>query len=304
MKPTLLILAAGMGSRYGGLKQIDPMGPAGETVMDFSVFDAIRAGFGKVVFVIRRDFEEQFKTQVGARFADQIPVEYAYQAIDDLPAGFSVPEGRTKPWGTTHAMLAAESAVHEPCVMINADDFYGRDAFARIATYLQQTPAMRDGRNQYCMVGFRLGNTVSDHGSVARGVCAVSAQGNLTSVTEMTKIFKTTSGAENREEGAPVVALTGEEPVSMNFWGFTPDIFPQLRASFVEFLHAHGGEQKSECYVPKVVDDLIKAGRADVHVLPTTSKWFGVTYPEDKQTVVESIKALSDSGEYPSPLWS
>jgi dTDP-glucose pyrophosphorylase len=304
MKPTLLILAAGMGSRYGGLKQIDPMGPAGETVMDFSVFDAIRAGFGKVVFVIRRDFEQQFKEQVGARFESRIPVEYAYQAIDDLPEGFSVPEGRTKPWGTTHAMLAAADLIKEPCVMINADDFYGKEAYQVIAQHLQTAPAVVAGRNQYCMVGFRLGNTLSEHGSVARGVCKVDAAGSLITVTEMTKIFKTADGAENREEGQPLVPLTGDEPVSMNFWGFTPDIFPQLREAFVEFLKTSGQEQKSECYVPKVVDDLIRAGRADVKVLPTASKWFGVTYPEDKQTVVDSIKGLSDSGDYPSPLWA
>jgi dTDP-glucose pyrophosphorylase len=301
MKPTLLILAAGMGSRYGGLKQIDPMGPAGETVMDFSVFDAIRAGFGKVVFVIRRDFEEQFKQQVGAKFEGRIPVEYAYQAIDDLPGGFTVPAGRTKPWGTSHAMLAAESLIHEPCVMINADDFYGQDAFAVIAQHLQSlTPTT--GTNQYCMVGFKLSNTLSDHGSVARGVCKVNADGKLSSVTEMTKIFKTEAGAENREEGSPVVPLTGDEAVSMNFWGFTPDFFAHLRNAFVEFLKIRGHEEKSECYVPFVVDSLIQEGKAEVQVLPTTSKWFGVTYPEDKATVVASIKALSDNGDYPSPL--
>lgn len=303
MKPTLLILAAGMGSRYGGLKQIDPMGPAGETVMDYSVFDAIRAGFGKVVFVIRRDFEEQFKAQVGAKFAGKITVEYGFQALDDLPEGFTVPEGRTKPWGTTQAMLAAADLIHEPCVMINADDFYGQDAFASIAKHLTSAPAMVEGRNQYCMVGFRLNNTLSDHGSVARGVCKVDAAGHLTSVKEMTKIFRTAEGAENREEGAEVVKLTGEEPVSMNFWGFTPEIFPELREAFVAFLKEHGQEQKSECYVPAVVDALIKAGRADVKVLPTTSKWFGVTYPEDKQTVVDSIRTLTEQGDYPSPLW-
>ncbi len=304
MKPTLLILAAGMGSRYGGLKQIDPMGPAGETVMDFSVFDAIRAGFGKVVFVIRRDFEDQFKAQVGAKFEGKIPVEYGFQSIDDLPEGFTVPEGRTKPWGTTQAMLAAADLIHEPCVMINADDFYGQDAFASIAKHLATASALAEGKSQYCMVGFKLSNTLSEHGSVARGVCKVDGHGLLTSVTEMTKIFKTTEGAENREEGAEVVKLTGSEPVSMNFWGFTPDFFDHLRAAFVEFLKEHGHEQKSECYVPFVVDHLIKTGRADVKVLPTTSKWFGVTYPEDKQTVVDSIKDLTVKGSYPSPLWS
>lgn len=303
MKPTLLILAAGMGSRYGGLKQIDPMGPNGETVLDYSVFDALRGGFGKVVFVIRRDFEDVFRQQVGAKFDTKIPVEYAFQDLNDLPAGFSVPEGRTKPWGTTHAMLAAESLIKEPCVMINADDFYGRDAFAAIAAHLT-SPPVASARSQYCMVGFRLSNTLSEHGSVARGVCTVDEKGLLTSVTEMTKIFKTDSGAENREVDGAYVPLTGNEPVSMNFWGFTPEIFPQLRQAFVEFLNKAGHEEKSECYVPAVVDAMIRTGMADVRVLPTSSKWFGVTYPEDKQDVVASIKQLSDAGDYPAPLWS
>ncbi len=304
MKPTLLILAAGMGSRYGGLKQIDPMGPNGETVLDYSVFDALRAGFGKVVFVIRRDFEDVFKQQVGAKFDQRIPVEYAFQDMTDLPEGFTVPEGRTKPWGTTHAMLAAESLIKEPCVMINADDFYGRDAFASIANHLQSAAAEAHGKQQYCMVGFKLSNTLSEHGSVARGVCTANEAGLLTSVTEMTKIFKTDSGAENREVEGAYVPLTGNEPVSMNFWGFTPAVFPQLRAAFVTFLEKEGKEQKSECYVPKVVDVLIREGKADVAVLPTTSKWFGVTYPEDKKDVVASIQKLVDAGEYPAPLWS
>lgn len=303
MKPTLLILAAGMGSRYGGLKQIDPMGPNGETVLDYSVFDALRAGFGKVVFVIRRDFEEVFRQQVGAKFDTKIQVEYAFQDLNDLPAGFSVPEGRTKPWGTTHAMLSAEALVKEPCVMINADDFYGRDAFATIAKHLTSPPSAAT-RSQYCMVGFQLRNTLSEHGSVARGVCTVDENGLLTSVTEMTKIFKTDTGAENREVEGAYVPLTGHESVSMNFWGFTPEIFPELRQVFVEFLNEHGNEQKSECYVPTVVNGLIRTGMADVAVLPTSSTWFGVTYPEDKQDVVASIQRLSAAGEYPSPLWA
>jgi choline kinase len=303
MKPTLLILAAGMGSRYGGLKQIDPMGPHGETVLDYSVFDAIRAGFGKVVFVIRRDFEGVFRQQVGAKFDQKIAVEYAFQDLNDLPAGFSVPEGRTKPWGTSHAMLAAESVVHEPCVMINADDFYGRDAFASIANHLS-TAAPANGKSQYCMVGFKLSNTLSEHGSVARGVCKVDDQGLLSSVTEMTKIFKTDTGAENREVEGAYIPLTGNEPVSMNFWGFTPDFFGHLRVAFVEFLQENGTSLTKECYVPKVVDDMIQANSADVRVLPTTSKWFGVTYPDDKPIVVGSIKSLVDAGEYPGPLWA
>ena len=291
-----------MGSRYGGLKQLDGMGPAGEVVLDYSVFDAIRAGFGKVVFVIRRDFEEQFRTQVGRRFENEIKVEYAFQDLNDLPAGFAVPAGRSKPWGTAHAVLAAEGVVHEPFLMINADDFYGRDAFAKIATDLRQ-PREDDGKSHYSMVGFYLKNTLSEHGSVARGVCTRDASGMLASVTEMTKIFKTPGGAENRETSDAPVKLTGDEVVSMNFFGFTPDIFGHLRAAFTQFLRDTGPDEKSECYVPKEVDALIQAGKADVRVLESTGKWFGVTYPEDTAEVVAAIKALADAGEYPSPRW-
>lgn len=302
-QPTLLILAAGMGSRYGGLKQLDPMGPNGETVLDYSVFDALRAGFGKVVFVIRRDFEDEFKTKVGSKFAHKVKVEYAFQSLTDLPAGFSVPEGRVKPWGTTHAVLAAEQVVHEPFAMINADDFYGHDAFAKLAADLRKPRPAGAAVKNYSMVGFQLKNTLSEHGSVARGVCT-SKGGKLASVTEMTKIFKTPTGARNEEDPAHPVELTGNELVSMNFWGFTTELFPQLREAFVEFLKEHGNDPKSECYVPKVADALIKAGKAEVEVLETTSSWFGVTYPEDKAVVVSSIKKLTDAGEYPAPLWS
>jgi hypothetical protein len=291
-----------MGSRYGGLKQLDAMGPSGEVVLDYSVFDAVRAGFGKVVFVIRRDFEEQFRTQVGARFGNRIQVDYAFQDINDLPAGFTVPEGRTKPWGTAHAVLAAEKVVHEPFLMINADDFYGRDAFAKMAANLT-APRPDDGIDHYSMVGYYLKNTLSDHGSVARGVCTRDAGGMLASITEMTKIFKTPTGAENRET-EPALPLTGEEVVSMNFFGFTPGLFGHLRTAFTEFLKVNGTDLKAECYAPKVVDDLIKAGRADVKVLESNDSWFGVTYPEDKADVVASIRALVASGAYPQNLWA
>jgi NDP-sugar pyrophosphorylase family protein len=302
MKPTLLILAAGMGSRYGGLKQLDGMGPSGEVVMDYSVFDAIRAGFGKVVFVIRRDFEEQFKTQLGSRFEGHIQVEYAFQDLHDLPEGFTLPEGRTKPWGTAHAMLAAASVVHEPCLMINADDFYGQDAFRIIAEDLIK-PRSNDGKAHYSMAGFLLKNTLSEHGSVARGICTTDDKGMLSSLTEMTKIFRTENGAENREVPDAPVMLTGNEPVSMNFFGFTPDFFGALKSAFTEFLKEKGTSLTAECYVPSVVNDLIRDGKADVRVIETSGKWFGVTYPEDKEEVVGSIKALVDAGEYPSPLW-
>lgn len=300
-QPTLLILAAGMGSRYGGLKQVDPMGPHGETVLDYSVFDGKRAGFGKVVFVIRRDFEDEFKSKVGSRFDRHIPVEYAYQALDDLPRPFTVPAGRVKPWGTTHAVLAAEKQVREPFAMINADDFYGHDAFVKLAANLVK-PRPRDGIGHYSMVGFQLRNTLSDHGSVARGVCT-GKNGKLESVTEMTKIVKTANGARNEEDPAHPVELTGHELVSMNFFGFTPELFPQLRDEFEKFLRASAQDPKAECYIPKVVDILIRDRKAEVEVLETSGSWFGVTYPEDKAVVVSSIKKLADAGEYPAPLW-
>lgn len=300
-EPTLLILAAGMGSRYGGLKQVDPMGPHGEAVLDYSVFDAKRSGYGKVVFVIRRDFEDEFKAKVGGRFDRHIQVEYAFQSLDDLPAGFTVPEGRLKPWGTTHAVLAAEKAIREPFAMINADDFYGRDAFAKLAENLRK-PRANDGIGHWSMVGFQLKNTLSEHGSVARGVCT-SRNGKLASVTEMTKIVKTATGARNEEAPARPVELTGNELVSMNFFGFMPDLFPHLHAEFEKFLRSSIGDLKSECYIPKVVDTLIRDGKADVEVLETSGSWFGVTYPEDKPIVVASIKKLVDAGEYPAPLW-
>lgn len=302
MKPTLLILAAGMGSRYGGLKQLDAMGPSGEVVLDYSVYDAIRAGFGKVVFVIRRDFEELFRSQIGSKFEGRIAVEYAFQDLNDLPEGFSVPEGRTKPWGTAHALLSAANVVNEPFLMINADDFYGQDAYKKIAADLVQ-PRPNDGKSHWSMVGFYLKNTLSDHGSVSRGVCTRDANGMLTTVLEMTKIFKHGNAAENREVEGAYVPLTGDEVVSMNFFGFTPDIFPHLRKAFVSFLEKRGTELKSECYVPAEVDALIHSGKAEVRVLETTGKWFGVTYPEDKAEVVASIRKLIDAGEYPQSLW-
>ncbi len=291
-----------MGSRYGSLKQLDAMGPSGEVVLDYSVYDAIRAGFGKVVFVIRRDFEELFRSQIGSKFEGRIAVEYAFQEINDLPAGFSVPEGRTKPWGTAHALLSAANVVKEPFLMINADDFYGQDAYKKIAHDLVQ-PRPADGKSHWSMVGFYLKNTLSDHGSVSRGVCTRDAKGMLSTVLEMTKIYKHGNGAENREVEDAHVSLTGDEVVSMNFFGFTPDIFPHLREAFVNFLGKRGAELKSECYVPAEVDALIKVGKAEVRVLETTGKWFGVTYPEDKTEVVASIRKLIDAGEYPQSLW-
>ncbi len=297
VKPTLLVLAAGMGSRYGGLKQIDPVGPSGETIIDYSVFDALRAGFGKLVFVIRRDLEQQFKELVGARFEQRLPVDYAFQELDNLPVGFTVPAGRTKPWGTAHAILMGDDAVEEPFAAINADDFYGAQSFQLLAKHLQS------GSPDYAMVGFILRNTLSEHGSVARGVCQVGAGGYLQTVTELTKLEPAGSGARNTGPDGQITQLTGDEAVSLNMWGFTPAVFPQLRQRFREFLERRGADPKAECYIPSVVAELIEAGEARVKVLRTKDAWVGVTYREDRPQVVESIRRLVARGEYPSRLW-
>ncbi len=301
MKPTLLVLAAGMGSRYGGLKQIDPMGPSGETILDYSVFDALRAGFGKVVFIIRPDFEQDFRERIAAKFAGKIDVGFAFQTIDQLPSGFSVPVGREKPWGTTHAILCARDAVDTPFAVINADDFYGRDSYAKLGHYLA---ALSNASTAYAMVGFTLKNTLSEHGTVARGVCQTNVAGNLTDIQELTKITKLTHGAEHRGDDGKVVALTGEEPVSMNMWGFTPAIFPQLEADFRAFLTTQGSEMKSEAYIPMSVGSLIRANLATCQVLRSDSTWFGVTYREDKPIVQASIAQQVSSGAYPPSLWA
>ncbi len=301
MKPTLVILAAGMGSRYGGLKQVDPVGPSGETIMDYSVFDALRAGFGRVVFVIRRDFEEVFRSTIGAKYAGVIAVDYAFQAAEDLPPGFTVPEARAKPWGTAHAIRAARGAVDTPFAAINADDFYGRDAFRRLGAFL--THVRSDAKPRFAMVGYRLDQTLSENGSVARGVCQVGADGLLVTVTEMTRLVRVPGGAENREQPDAPVALTGAERVSMNLWGFTPALFGALEARFPAWLQAHADNPKAEWYIPFVVDEMVGEGAAEVEVLPTESAWFGVTYREDKPQVVAAIRALVDAGEYPLKLW-
>lgn len=295
---TIVVLAAGMGSRYGGLKQVDPVGPNGEAILDYSVYDAMRAGFDKVVFVIRRDFEQIFKEKIGSKYADKIKVEYAFQEKADLPEGFTLSPDREKPWGTAHAIRAARNVVKEPFAAINADDFYGRDAFARLGAFLDKVPAGGD-KLHFAMVGFQLDKTLSENGSVARGICHVE-DGKLTSVVEMTKIVKTASGAENREDPAAPVQLTGKERVSMNLWGFTPQLFDALEARFPTWLKAHEGQPKAEWYIPFVVDELIHEGKADVEVLPTDSSWFGVTYREDKPHVVAAIRQLVANGEYPS----
>lgn len=297
-KPTLLVMAAGMGSRYGGLKQIDPVGPNGETIIDYSIYDALRGGFGKLVFVIRHDIEAQFKEIVGARFEKRIPVEYVFQELTTLPPGFTVPPGRTKPWGTTQAILMAAEVVREPFAAINADDFYGAQSFQLLAQQLSS------GSPDYAMVGFILRNTLSDFGSVARGVCQVGDDGLLQTVTELTKIERAGNGAQNTNPTGQVTRLTGDEAVSMNMWGFTPAIFPQLQTHFTAFLKKSGQELKAESYIPSVVNELIVAGQARVKVLRTHDSWFGVTYREDRPRVVESIRQLIARGDYPEALWS
>jgi hypothetical protein len=296
--PTLLVMAAGMGSRYGGLKQIDPVGPAGETIIDYSIYDALRAGFGKLVFVIRKDIEQAFKESVGARFEKRAPVEYVYQELDKLPRGFSVPAGRTKPWGTTQAVLMAADAIREPFAVINADDFYGAESYRVLAEHL------KSGSPDYAMVGFILRNTLSEFGSVARGVCRVGAQGYLEGVQELTNIERDGEHAKNTDPAGNVTKLTGDEAVSMNMWGFTPAIFPQLRTVFHEFLKRSGTELKTESYVPSAVNELIAAGQARVKMLRSPDSWFGVTYREDRPRVVDSIRMLVDAGKYPPSLWS
>lgn len=302
MQPTLLVLAAGMGSRYGGLKQMDPMGPDGETVLDYSVFDAIRADFGKVVFIIREDFAEAFKQGVGGRFADRIEVGYAFQRLDDLPAGFALPPSRTKPWGTAHAIHAARDQVAEPFAVVNADDFYGRDAYQRAAAFLTD-PLPADGTAHYAVVGYPLKNTLSDHGEVNRGICETDSRGLLTGVEEYVAIGREPDGAV-RGTGLDRSRRVLDEnaPVSMNFWAFTPDFFALLEEEFTAFLRSSGSAPTSECYIPSAIDSLIRAGKADCRVLDTTSRWFGVTYPADKPHVVATIERLIAAGDYPAPL--
>ncbi len=299
-KPTLLVLAAGIGSRYGGLKQIDPMGPNGETVLDYSIYDAIRAGFGRVLFIIREDFQEAFKEGVGARFAGRIDVDYAFQKLEDLPTAFSVPAGRTKPWGTAHAIWAARHLVNEPFAVINADDFYGQNAYVCAADFFGAMPSINSIAH-YALIGYPLINTLSDHGDVNRGICTQAPGGLLTGVEEYVKIQRENDGVVRGNTLAGIRNAVNEHtPVSMNFWLFTACFFEHLELDFIQFLNHYGQLEKSEYYIPSVVDTLIHNGKADCRIITTTSQWFGITYPEDKPNVVESIQKLIASGEYPS----
>lgn len=298
MQPSLLILAAGMGSRYGGLKQIDPVGPSGETLMDYSVYDALRAGFGKLIFVIRRDIERAFRETVGRRFEERVAVDYVFQELDQVPSDFPIPPNRTKPWGTGHALLAGAPAVKEPFAAINADDLYGAESFRLLAEHL------RSPGQDYAMVGFILRNTLSEFGSVARGVCGVDSEEVLQSVVELTRIEKHGSGAQYTDPAGQTHVLTGDETVSLNMWGFHPSIFEHLRQQFEGFLHNHGREPKAEFYVPSVVNALVSEGQARVKVLRTPDSWFGITYRADREAVMVGIRNLVARGAYPEKLWS
>uniref|UniRef100_UPI004028C14A nucleotidyltransferase n=1 Tax=Phocaeicola coprocola TaxID=310298 RepID=UPI004028C14A len=301
MKPTLFVLAAGMGSRYGGLKQLDGLGPNGETIMDYSIFDAIRGGFGKIVFVIRKDFEEDFRKKIISKYENHIPVEVVFQSIDKLPEGFTCPAERVKPWGTNHAVLMGKEVIREPFAVINADDFYGRDSFAVIGKFLSELP--EGAKNTYCMVGFRVGNTLSESGTVARGICSTDENRHLTTVVERTEIMRINGVVSYKDENGEWVGIEDNTPVSMNMWGFTPDYFNYSEEYFIDFLKENIDKPKAEYYIPLMVNKLINDGTATVEVLDTTSRWFGVTYAADRQGVVDKLQALADFGEYPSKLF-
>ena len=303
MKPTLLLLAAGMGSRYGGLKQLDGLGPNGETIMDYSIYDAIKAGFGKIVFVIRKDFEQDFKDKILSKYEGHIPAELVFQSLESLPEGFSVPEGRVKPWGTNHAVMMAAKTIKEPFCVINCDDFYNRDAYMVIGKFLADLP--EGSKNKYAMVGFRVGNTLSENGTVARGICSKDEDENLTTVVERTEIMRVNGPICYKDEQGEWVAVDDNTPVSMNMWGFTPDYFDYSEAYFKEFLADPKNMEnlKAEFFIPLMVNKLITEKTATVKVLDTTSKWFGVTYAADRPSVVEKIQKLIDEGVYPEKLF-
>lgn len=300
MKPTLFILAAGMGTRYGGLKQLDGVGPSGETIMDYSVYDAMRAGFGKVVFVIRHDFEQEFRDKVISKYENHIPVEVVFQDINNIPEGFTINPERTKPWGTNHAVLMGKGVINEPFAVINADDFYGADSFKVLADFLSSSEGKK---NEYCMVGFKIENTLSENGGVSRGHCTVSEEGYLTGVNECHGIQrKGDKLVQTLEDGTEAEFPMGAY-VSMNMWGFTPDYFDYSEEAFIKFLEQHADELKSEYYIPTVVNDLIESKTVTLKVIGTSAKWFGVTYAADRPVTVAQFRKLTDEGVYPEKLW-
>lgn len=302
---TLVVMAAGVGSRYGGLKQIDPVGPNGEIVMHYSVFDALRTGFDHIVFIIRKDFEEAFRDKIGRQVERVAETAYVFQSLDQVPAGFRVPDGRTKPWGTAQAILACKEAVRTPFLAINADDFYGRTAFEAMTEYLRGVPAPGGhGPHEYAMVGYRLANTLSEHGHVARGLCTATEDGYLVGIRELLKVQKFPEAIKHTENDVDWTTLDRESWTSMNFWGFTPSLFVELEARFSRFLEANASNPKAEFLIPEVVGELLREGRARVKILPTRERWFGVTYPEDRPAFQTAILELIRAGAYPRDLWS
>ncbi len=300
MKPTLLVLAAGLGSRYGGLKQLDGLGPNSETIMDYSIYDAVKAGFGKVVFVIRETFEEEFREKLAKKYEHLIPIEIVFQELDNLPEGFELNPDRVKPWGTNHALMMGKSVINEPFAVINADDFYGRKSYEVMANFLTQ---LEGSKNRYCMVGYRVGNTLSESGAVARGVCETDEKSNLTGIVERTQIKRIDGVVKFKDENDEWISIPDNKPVSMNMFGFTPDYFEYSDQFFVDFLKKNEEELKAEFFIPTLVNDLIVDGKIEMRVLDTTAQWFGVTYIEDRPVVVSKLKELVDKGEYPSPLF-
>ena len=301
MKPTLLILAAGMGSRYGGLKQVDPVGPNGEAIIDYSIYDAIRAGYGKVVFVIRESFADAFRESFDKKLDGKIETEYVFQELDNVPNGIEITKERTKPWGTGHAVLVTKDVIKEPFTVINADDFYGKTAYRITADYLNEVHSLEFPH--YCMVGYKLKYTLSEHGYVSRGVCETDDEGFLKTVVERTHIERVDGKIITKLDDGTEMALTGEEDVSMNIWGFTPSYFDFLEKAFVKFIEENSGDPKAEFYIPTVVNDLIANDEIKLKVLESGDKWFGVTYKEDKDEAVKNIAELIKQGVYPEKLW-
>lgn len=304
-KPVLVVMAAGMGSRYGGLKQIDPVDKEGHIIMDFSIFDAVKAGFEKVVFIIKKENEQDFRSAIGDRLSEKIKVSYVFQELTNLPEGYAVPEGRVKPWGTGHAIMSCMGEIDGPFVVINADDFYGSHAFQVAYDYLT-THQDEEGIYRYMMVGYRLENTLTDNGHVARGVCEMDAQGYLVDIHERTHIEKRGNGAAYTEdEGKTWIPISGDATVSMNMWGFSESILGELQSRFSAFLEENFKKNPLKCeyFLPFVVDELLKEGRATVAVEKSQDKWFGVTYKEDKPMVMAAIQNLKDQGVYPAHLW-
>jgi dTDP-glucose pyrophosphorylase len=304
MNTTLVVMAAGIGSRFGGgIKQLEPMGPGGEIIMDYSIFDARKAGFNKVIFIIRKDLETDFKEIIGNRISGVMDTDYVFQELSAIPAGFSVPEGRKKPWGTGQAVLAVKGKVHEPFLVINADDYYGTEGFQSIHDYMVNKMDLHSAGYDMCMGGFILKNTLSDNGAVTRGVCDVAADGTLSDVTETFEIRMQDGVLHAQDEAGRPSVITPDQYVSMNMWGLPPAFLDELEQGFPAFLKESGDSIKSEYLLPRIIDNCIKSGKGTVRVLPTRDKWFGVTYKEDKPTVVRAIRELIAAGVYPERLY-